>query len=86
MLVIFSFLIKSLYSDLDSSQKKIDEYLKINSSQNELVKSKQAKIDSLTLIINTFQQKININNGIQNDFKGKVDNVTNVGRVDKLEI
>lgn len=86
LLLIATIFIKSLYSDLDSNQEKIDEYLKINSSQNELIKSKQAKIDSLNLIINSSQQKSNINNGIQNDFKGKVDNVTNVGKVDKLEI
>lgn len=86
LLVVSAFLIKSLNSDLNISQEKIKEYVKSSSSQNELIKSKQAKIDSLNLIIKTSQQKSNINNGIQNDFKGKVDNVTNVGKVDKLEI
>ena len=85
-ILLFIFYIVSLNKDLDSKQEKINTYLSNQNLLEDKVKLKQFKIDSLKTILSLDTQKLEVNNGVKNEFNGNVGNVTNAGKIDKLEL
>lgn len=87
IITISSFIyIINLRNDLNASQIDVQQSVEASNQLKKKARENQFTIDSLKTIVNSLSQKLEVVNGIKNEFNGNVENVTNTEKIESLKL